>query len=259
MLTVDIKKKLNIHLIGAGGTGGYALEYLSRLLAGGNHTIHVYDGDAVEPKNLKRQNFTFDELDMNKAEAITARLSRNVYQAPTLIPHNGYIKDKDEFIADILTGVDEDEESLIIMLAVDNVATRRLINEIIMDDLALIGIPTIALDSGNDDQGGQVVFYANTPVNFTSPLAPKTCGNLPTMLQIFPEIDKIVDDNPGLRMDCAENAESQPQAMMANVRNGELLASILYQVYGTGSVSGNLWKSDILTGNTNGEFTGFRD
>ena len=45
--------------------------------------------------------------------------------------------------------------------------------------------------------------------------------------------------------------------MMANVRNGELLASIVNRLRETGKVSGNLWRSDILTGNTRCEFTGF--
>ena len=54
---IPVNKRLNIHLIGSGGTGGYALACLCRLLAGGDHTIHVYDGDRVETKNLKRQNF----------------------------------------------------------------------------------------------------------------------------------------------------------------------------------------------------------
>ena len=50
-LKIPINKKLNIHLVGAGGTGGYALACLARLLAGGDHTIHVYDGDLVEKKS----------------------------------------------------------------------------------------------------------------------------------------------------------------------------------------------------------------
>lgn len=258
MLTIPTRGTLNVHLIGAGGTGGYALEYLSRLFAGSQHSIRVYDGDVVEPKNLKRQNFTLSELDQNKAKAITERLSQNVMQAPAMTYHDSYITDKDEFLADILMDLDEDSESLVIIMAVDNVATRRLINQVVMEDLLEIGIPTIVLDSGNDDQGGQVVLYTNADVDYTKPFEKPISGSLPTMLQIYPEIDKIEDVNPGLEMDCAENAESQPQAMMANVRNGELLANILYQVFETGVVSYNLWRSDIHTGNTSGEFTGFK-
>lgn len=256
MLTIPTTNKLNIHLIGAGGTGGYALEYLARLLAGQKHTIHVYDGDKVEAKNLKRQNFTMSELDMNKAEALTARIQANIHQAPTMVAHPGYITDKGEFLADLMMDLDEADETLVIVMAVDNVATRRLINEIVMDDLLEIGIPAIVMDSGNDDQGGQVALYANATIEHSF-LTKTTSGMLPTMLQIYPEIDKIVDENPGLQMNCADNAESQPQAMMANVRNGELLANILIRIHEAGCIAYNLWTSDLLTGNTSGSFTGF--
>lgn len=257
MLNIPATGKLNIHIIGAGGTGGYATEYIARLLAGQSQTVHVYDGDVVEAKNLKRQNFTKSELDMSKAEALTARLTENILHAPTMVAHPEYITDKGEFIADLMMSLDESEETLVIIMAVDNVATRRLINEIAMEDLVEIGIPAILIDSGNDDQGGQVVLYANAAIEDTHVWGDVTSGMLPTMLQIFPEIDKIVDENPGLQMNCADNAESDPQAMMANVRNGELIANILIQVNTSGRIEYNLWKSDILTGNTTGEFTGF--
>lgn len=38
MLNMPLKKKLNIHVIGAGGTGGYCIEFLTRLLAGNKAT-----------------------------------------------------------------------------------------------------------------------------------------------------------------------------------------------------------------------------
>ena len=40
-LTLRVKKKLNSQIIGSGGTGGYAVSFRARLLAGGDHTIHV--------------------------------------------------------------------------------------------------------------------------------------------------------------------------------------------------------------------------
>lgn len=256
MLTLATKEKLNIHVIGTGGTGGYAIEYLTRLLAGGDHTIHMYDGDVVEPKNLKRQNFTADELDKNKATALKDRLMKNILQAPELVDHPAYITDKDEFLADVITTL-EDDETLVVVLAVDNIATRKLINEVVLNDLVEIQTPAIVLDSGNDNQGGQVVLYANAPITHTEPLKENTKGMLPTMLQIFPKLDTIIDTNPGLVMNCADNAESQPQAMMCNVRNGELLAHIIFQAYESHKAPGNLWRSDILTGNTTNTFTGF--
>lgn len=256
MLNMPLKEKLNIHVIGAGGTGGYCIEFLTRLLAGGEHKIHVYDGDSVELKNLKRQNFSKDDVDLNKAESLCKRLSNQVLDAPELIPHTGYITSEDDFLAEILLSLEADE-SLIIVLAVDNVATRKLINKVIFEKLVESKVLTVALDSGNDDQGGQVVLYANGGVRDVQPFGKSQLGLLPSMLQVFPELNNVDDVNPGIEMDCAENAESKPQAMMCNVRNGEVLAQIIIRLKETGKAPGNLWRSDILTGNTKVEFTGF--
>lgn len=256
MLNMPLREKLNIHVIGAGGTGGYCVEYLARLLAGGEHKIHVYDGDMVELKNLKRQNFVMDDVDLNKAETLCKRLSAQILDAPELIPHGEYLKDEEAFVAEILMSLEPDE-SLVIVQAVDNVATRKLINGIIFGRLVELRKLTVALDSGNDDQGGQVVLYANGGVRNVEPFGKTQIGLLPTMLEVFPELNSVDDQNPGLVMDCAQNAESKPQAMMANVRNGELLAQIIIRLKETGKAPGNLWRSDILTGNTRVEFTGF--
>lgn len=256
MLHMPLKEKLNIHVIGAGGTGGYCVEYLARLLAGGEHKIYVHDGDMVELKNLKRQNFAKDDVDLNKAEALCRRLSGQVMDAPELVPDPSYITDADSFLADILVSLEPDE-SLIIILAVDNVSTRRLVNDVIFRKLVENRILTVALDSGNDDQGGQVVLYANGGVRDSDPFGKSKIGLLPDMFDVFPELKQVEDDNPGLVMDCAENAESKPQAMMCNVRNGELLAQIVIRLKETGTAPGNLWRSDILTGNTKASFTGF--
>lgn len=256
MLNMPLKEKLNIHVIGAGGTGGYCIEFLTRLLAGGDHQIHVYDGDSVELKNLKRQDFSVDDVDLNKAEALCKRLQAQVMDAPKLYPHSGYITSGDEFFAEVLLSMEEDE-SLVIVQAVDNVATRKLINDVIFGKLIENRILTVALDSGNDDQGGQVVLYANGAVRNEEPFGKSQVGILPTMLQVFPELNEVNDNNPGIVMDCAENAEAKPQAMMANVRNGELLAQAIIRLKETGKSPGNLWRSDILTGNTKVSFTGF--
>ena len=258
MLYMPLKEKLNIHIIGAGGTGGYCVEYLARLLSGGSHKVHLYDGDRVELKNLKRQNFCIEDLDKNKAEVLCARLSAEILDAPELIPHGEYLTSPDALMAEILLSLEPDE-SLVILLAVDNVATRKLANEVIFGKLAEKRILTVALDSGNHNEGGQVVLYANGLVGNHGPFGDVETGLLPSMLELYPDMAAVKDDNPGLADTCAENAESEPQAMMANVRNGELLALITVRLKEIGRVPGNLWTSDILTGNTRCTFTGFQE
>lgn len=255
-LLVAVQKKLNIHVIGAGGTGGYAVTYLARMLAGGEHVIHVYDGDRVEAKNLKRQNFRASDLDLNKAQALCRHVTEDIIHAPEMVAHDKFVGDKEEFLADIVASL-EDDQSLILVLAVDNIATRRMVNELLMDDLLRARILTVAIDSGNNDQGGQVVLYANAVSTWTQAFKDPSQGLLPNMLQVYPELNEIEDENPANATNCAENAESAPQAMMCNVRNGELIAHIITRILETCTSPGNLWRSDILTGATVCSFTGF--
>lgn len=257
MLTLNTRDKLNIHVIGAGGTGGWAVSFLTRLFAGNNngHVIHVYDGDHVETKNLKRQNFTLADLDLNKARVLCDR-ETTILNAPRLYAHDAYLTSKEDLLAEILTTL-EDDQSLILVSAVDNIATRKMLNELLMKDLVEARILTIMIDSGNNDQGGQVAVYGNAFARWTPPVGESTTGILPTMLQIYPDLATIEDDNPGLVTNCADNAESQPQSMMCNVRNGELIAHLISRIYETKKLPGNLWVSDVLTGNTKCSFTGF--
>lgn len=258
MLTFPTVKNPHIHVFGTGGTGGFALEYLTRLYANSDQrvTIELYDGDNVEAKNLKRQNFTVDDLDINKATALSKRLSKYILNPPTFITHTEYVTDADELEAEVLMNTASDETTIFV-LAVDNIATRRLINEVIRQLEEVM--PVIAFDSGNDNQGGQVVAYANTYVKQSRMMKPDRSVALPTMLQLYPEIDIIKDDrdeNPGLVSYCAEESESKPQAMMANVRNGEMLASLVYQVSQNEPLPYNVWTSSILNGATQGALKG---
>lgn len=251
----------HVHIFGTGGTGGFAVEYMSRLFAASHQkvTIELYDGDTVETKNLKRQNFTMDDLDLNKATGLVKRMTNQVPQPPKFVTHTEYVTDADELTANILLST-EDNETLIFVLAVDNIATRRLLNTVIDNLKDTISI--IAIDSGNDNQGGQVVLYANTNVVDINLMGQTKVVTLVNMLQLFPEIDVIKDErdeNPGLTSYCAEESDSKPQSMMANVRNGEIIASIVYQLSQNQAIPFNVWFSDILTNNTNGVLKGIQN
>lgn len=246
----------HIYVIGAGGTGGFAVEYLTRLFSDSTQrvTIDLYDGDNVEVKNLKRQNFTLADLDSKKSTALINRLIQNVPKPPIFVDHPEYIIDKDTFMMDVMMAT-EDDETAIIVIAVDNIATRRLINDVISSVSDIL--PVIAIDSGNHDQGGQVVLYSNVDVTRRNMLGKETLVSLPTMLELYPEIDIIksdADENPGLVQNCAENAESKPQAMMANVKNGEVIASLIHQLAQNQPINDNIYTSDIITHTTKGVY-----
>lgn len=256
MLQFNEVKNPHIYVVGAGGTGGFAVEYLTRLFSDPSNrtTIELYDGDVLEVKNLKRQNFTMDELDVKKSTALINRLQNNVPNPPTFVDHPEYITNKDELMMEWLMNT-EDNETAIVVLAVDNIETRRLVNDVINECSNTLDI--IAIDSGNHDQGGQAVLYANYDVAHTNLLGKEDTVQLPTMLELYPEIDTIKDDtdrNPAFVQDCAENAESKPQAMMANVKNGEIIASLVYQLAQNERIQYNIYESNLLTHTTKGDY-----
>jgi PRTRC genetic system ThiF family protein len=74
-----VVKSITFHLIGCGGTGSWLAPHLARItkLLREVHQIAVrlafWDYDAVEEKNIFRQNFSEAEIGMNKAETLARR------------------------------------------------------------------------------------------------------------------------------------------------------------------------------------------
>lgn len=71
-------RPVKIVLVGTGGTGGYIVPQLYRLLYALDRPIRVIlcDGDLVEEKNLGRQNFIEADLGKNKAMVLAERYPR---------------------------------------------------------------------------------------------------------------------------------------------------------------------------------------
>lgn len=239
MLKLPTINNLSIYLIGTGGTGGFAFTNLARLLAGANVPISIFDGDIVEPKNLKRQQFGKADIDSPKAQALADWASYTILDCPPIGVINDYVTDSDELLAGICLSTPDDAVPLIIS-AVDNVATRKLINQ------ALEDLPEyIAIDSGNHDQGGQVVLTTNLEVVESQGFETPKQVKLANMLQVYPEIANIDDKNPGLEQSCDDVVESEPQAMMANSRNGDIIANLVMSILGNKSIAGNVFESSL--------------
>ena len=239
MLKLPTINNLSIYLIGTGGTGGFAFTNLARLLAGANVPISIFDGDIVEPKNLKRQQFGKADIDSPKAQALADWASHTILDCPPIGVINDYVTDSDELLAGICLSTPDDAVPLIIS-AVDNVATRKLINQ------ALEDLPEyIAIDSGNHDQGGQVVLTTNLEVVESQGFETPKPVKLANMLQVYPEIANIDDKIPGLEQSCDDVVESEPQAMMANSRNGDIIANLVMSILGNKSIAGNVFESSL--------------
>lgn len=240
MLKFEQIKNPTIYIVGGGGTGGFTFTNLVRLLAGTQIPIHVFDGDIVEPKNLKRQQFGKEDIDKNKATALVNTAQSTILDTSPLEAHTDYIIDPDEFIADILMSLPDDGVPIVVS-AVDNVATRKLINDALsqIDDY-------IAIDSGNNNQGGQVVVTSGKMVvEQQNPFDPGILVQLANMFEVYPDLNKIDDKNPGLDPSCDEVVESEPQAMMANSRNGDIIANIIMNLLDNKPLAGNVFESNL--------------
>lgn len=239
MLQISAIENPVIHIVGAGGTGGFAFTNLTRLLAGTNIPIHLYDGDIVEPKNLKRQQFSQTDVGVNKAAALMENATNTILSVSPVTSHPYYITDVDDFVADIL--VETGDGTPIIISAVDNVSTRKLINK------ALNELPTyVAIDSGNNNQGGQVVWTASELVSDKkNPFDAGIRTQLANMLEVYPELNGIEDHNPGITRSCDEVVESEPQAMMANSRNADIISNIVMSLLSGKDLAGNVYESNL--------------
>lgn len=147
---------IKIIVIGAGGTGGHLYDRLARLAYG--HSVDpnktdlnltLVDGDIVEESNLLRQNFTFDDLGLNKAKALTDRY---------LFQMNVEGESIETFFTspDQITSLfDASADLNIIVGAVDNNTARFLIDQAMSTTAEAYNV--IWLDSGNLERLGQVI------------------------------------------------------------------------------------------------------
>ena len=65
------------------------------------------------------------------------------------------------------------------------------------------------------------------------------------MFEVYPELNHVEDNNPGLHQSCDEVVESEPQAMMANSRNGDVIANIIMTLLADEDLAGNVYESKL--------------
>lgn len=225
----SLDKPVKITLLGAGGTGGYVVPHLYRLL----HTLDrctkvvICDGDIVEKKNLIRQNFIHADLGKNKAQVLAERYAAAFGLEASYIPD--FIEDEHTLLELVKpdtypTGPYsyQREEALSILIGcVDNNKSRQLCHRVFKASNNLIYI-----DSGNSEFTGQVV----CGVRRKGRAYYKPIGD------VFPDILGDTDKFP-TELSCAEAAISAPQSVMANIMAGTAVMSYLYNILVLGSTT----------------------
>lgn len=116
-------------IIGAGGTGGYLIPNLGRMVGiknkeGKSHTVTIVDKDLIEDRNLLRQNFSPNDVGKNKAEVMASRYGRAFGQ--TFYYLTDYIESGEQ-VLEIMQS--EPNKMPVIIDCVDNNKTRFIIKE----------------------------------------------------------------------------------------------------------------------------------
>lgn len=204
--------KVNICIIGCGGTGGNLIARLARFLSGdtGDLTINVAiaDGDTVEYKNVDRQPFDGEDLGENKAVVLAENIESCLHVRLDSYPH--YIlttADLDRIFeslnreGDYISGSSSDIN--ILVSCVDNHAARKTCHDW-FEKVSFLGT-TFFIDPANEDVSGEVVIAKRHAHTITSP----------DRFWYYPD---IINDlgKPVNEMSCEELNNAAPQHFATN-------------------------------------------
>lgn len=207
-------------VVGAGGTGGYLVRDLSRLIGALNqkyrtkHSLVIVDGDDVEPKNIGRQNFIDKDIGKNKAYVLASRYG-NAFNVDIQYV-NRYLTTADtiETICDFDTN---DRPKIVLVGCVDNNSTRHILHHIFRDSNSRNYTVMAYLDSGNENSAGQVVCGM-------SQIYSRTGESRAVVINDIVEEFGIDDDHrhPD-ELSCADHAVSAPQDITVNIMASNIL------------------------------------
>ncbi len=204
-----------IKLVGLGGVGGIVARYLSIFLASLGRSVRLVliDGDEFEPKNAARM--LFSEAG-NKAAVLCDDLDEYLLDsAVTLLAIEEYVTP--ENVERLIV------EGDVVLLCVDNHATRKLVNDHVarLDHACLIS-------GGNDgvgeDASGRVLrgTFGNVQVYLRRAGEDVT----PSLLAFHPEIAHPVDRLP-TELSCTDLLESVPQLLFTNLLTASAILNTL--------------------------------
>lgn len=179
-----------IAVVGAGGTGGYLLQSLARLLVHLGRPdgirVVVFDGDHVEEKNVGRQLFSHAEIGRNKAETLVRRFNLAFGLHMIAIPEMA----DEQLLRDVCRAQQKGwvaRYATLLCGCVDTTYAREQI-DLAWSRLANNVYTGAWLDCGNGDQHGQVLFGTDTDDDTHGALATDFCAALPLPSILYPQL-----------------------------------------------------------------------
>lgn len=216
-------KNYAVFILGAGGTGSWLCAFLDKMSL--NNNVIVMDGDIVESKNVLRQNFKKLDVTKQKAEVV-AKHNMMSYV-------HGYITDTSIF-HQLMT---EFPEGTIPMLigCLDNNASRKIAHDFVNE------VPeAVWIDGGNAERHGQAYVCIKEDgqivEGFESPI------DIEPAFQNFEGDERRPD-----QISCAEQSESAPQNVTANVTSANVLFNIMAIFLNGGALMTNKYIFDTRT------------
>lgn len=225
-MNISLPSRISIVQIGCGGTGGYLVPKVARLLmtlAEFKKEVRplytLVDFDHVEELNIYRQNFIPGDLGKNKADVMAIRYGGhfgiNIRSSSAKITNS--LELKKLFALYKNDGHSFSPTTLCILIGcVDNNNARKVMHELFESwDGFGYGHSLLYLDAGNGKFNGQVVTGYKTNNQII----------LPSVGEVFPEaLEEDKEENP---VNCTQNALENPQNVGANDLASTLLFSVL--------------------------------
>lgn len=232
-------EKTQLVLIGVGGTGGYVLQQVARLLYSLREqgrrvpSVLLFDGDIVEQKNLLRQYFLEQDIGKKKADVLAERYSK------------AYALDIGSYPEYVVPATDFRQigicDGALVIGCVDNGSTRRILHEKLHQLRHVVYI-----DAGNDavnvaDDPEHVDRYQLAKIKNSGWEGQVVVGvrkngedALPFPGEVFPDL--IEEDRLPTEVSCGEVVVSNPQRLMTNLMAATTILMYLHTLLVDGTV-----------------------
>lgn len=219
---------LRLIQVGCGGIGAFLGTSTARLARECQSlyeevTVQLFDGDTVEERNIRRQNFCLAEVGQNKAETLAYRL--NAAWGLNIEAYPRHFKAADAQPA---------HNTLTVLLGcVDNGQARRMLHSSLSAYEREDDTQCWWIDGGNDSVTGQILIGSLVRIGKLQesfPL-PTICQSLPSPALVHPEL-LTVRPNEARRpkQSCAELAAMDPQSLTINAIIASHIADYLLRL-----------------------------
>lgn len=245
-------QKTSLIMVGVGGTGGYVLQQVARLLYALREqgksipSVLLIDGDIVEEKNLLRQYFLPQDLKRNKAEVLAGRYGQAYGLDIAAYPQYLNADTKFSELIDMVTPrVAYHQEAVpIVVGCVDNAPTRKILH----DECKQLK-HVVYIDSGNGsidipDDPAHLDRYQLSKIKgmgwdgqVVAGVRKNDADVLPFPGEVFPNlIEPDEEDVHPSEVRCGEVVVSQPQRLMTNVMAATTVLTYLHTLLADGTL-----------------------